>query len=51
MKVKYFSHASFQIITKKNTKILTDPWASNPIYGNTLCLFPQLNIKKDEYQI
>tara|TARA_X000000950_G_scaffold288388_1_gene404885 strand:- start:29353 stop:30732 length:1380 start_codon:yes stop_codon:yes gene_type:complete len=49
MKVKYFSHASFQIITKKNTKILTDPWASNPIYGNTLCLFPQLNIKKDEY--
>ncbi len=49
MKVKYIGHASFQIITKSNTKILTDPWASNPIYGNTLCLFPQLRVSKKEY--
>ncbi len=49
MQINYYSHAAFKILSSDNVSILTDPWISNPIYGNSICLFPQLKINKEDY--
>ena len=49
MKIVYYSHASFKVSSSDNISVLTDPWIANPIYGNSICLFPQLEICKEDY--
>ena len=48
MKLHYYSHASFQIITDSGFRLLSDPWVYNPV-SNTLWQFPECRIRKPEY--
>jgi L-ascorbate metabolism protein UlaG (beta-lactamase superfamily) len=49
MKIRYYSHASFQIIGSHGTRLLLDPWLYNPIYGNMIWQFPECPIPIDDY--
>ncbi len=49
MKIKYVCHASLQVICADGSKILSDPWQYNPIYGNMMWLFPPAKITKEEF--
>lgn len=47
MKLRYYTHASFQAITADGTRLLTDPWAYNPI--NRLWQYPECPIGPETY--
>ena len=49
MKVRYNSHASISITTDSKTKIVTDPWFYNPIYGGMMWCFPQSKLRLSDY--
>jgi len=49
MKLRYYSHASFQFVGYRGTRLLSDPWIYNPIYGNTIWQFPECPIPRSEY--
>jgi L-ascorbate metabolism protein UlaG (beta-lactamase superfamily) len=49
MLVRYFSHATFQIVTRSRLRLLCDPWLYQPIYGNTLWQFPKCPFTLQEY--
>lgn len=40
MKITYYGHSCFKIITEKEKKILIDPWISNPLAPKTVDLGP-----------
>lgn len=48
MKIRYYSHASYQIITASGKRLLADPWVYNPI-SNNLWQFPECPIDADTY--
>ncbi|MDJ0616482.1 MAG: MBL fold metallo-hydrolase [Calothrix sp. MO_192.B10] len=49
MKIRYYSHASFQIVGCFGTRMLMDPWLHNPIYGNMVWQFPECPVSGDDY--
>lgn len=49
MKIKYYSHASFQFIGNRGTRLLSDPWVYNPIC-NMFWQYPACQIALEEYQ-
>ncbi|NEQ36717.1 MAG: MBL fold metallo-hydrolase [Okeania sp. SIO3I5] len=49
MKIRYYSHASFQIISASGKRLLLDPWLYNPIYANAIWQFPECSIPLNEY--
>ena len=49
MKVRYFSHATFQLIGEKGGRLLTDPWLFNPVYGHMIWQFPECPIPVEEF--
>jgi len=48
VKLKFYSHASFQIVTDSGFRLLSDPWLYNPI-SNTMWQFPECRIPRAEY--
>ncbi len=48
MKIRYYSHASYQIITASGKRLLGDPWVYNPI-SNNLWQFPECPIDPETY--
>ena len=49
MKVKYYSHATFQLLGDRGGRLLTDPWLYNPIYGHMIWQFPECPVPRAEY--
>ncbi len=49
MKVKYYSHATFQLHGDRGGRLLTDPWLYNPIYGHMIWQFPECPVPRAEY--
>ena len=49
MKVKYYSHATFQLRGDRGGRLLTDPWLYNPIYGHMIWQFPECPVPRVEY--
>lgn len=48
MKLRYYSHASFQLVNDDGVRLLCDPWVYNPI-SNTMWQFPECPIGPEEY--
>lgn len=48
MKLRYYVHASFQILTDSGFRLLSDPWRYNPV-SNTIWQFPECPIPLETY--
>tara|TARA_B100000676_G_scaffold312715_1_gene388465 strand:+ start:1271 stop:2668 length:1398 start_codon:yes stop_codon:yes gene_type:complete len=49
MIIRYYSHATFQLVSEKGLRLLTDPWLFNPVYGHMIWQFPECPISDKEY--
>jgi len=49
MELRYYSHASIQVVGRSGIRLLTDPWLYSPIYGNMMWQFPTCRIPLNEY--
>ncbi|MDG2521184.1 MBL fold metallo-hydrolase [Caulobacter segnis] len=48
MRVTYYSHASFRLVTDQGVRLLCDPWTYNPIH-NLMWQFPECPIGPADY--
>lgn len=49
MRIRYYSHASVQMVSDRGGRLLADPWLHNPIYGNMMWQFPPCQISSEDY--